>query len=1358
MSGNGNNTYSPISLGNRIGPVSEGNYQLSVDVSHPSEAVITVNNPSAYGDGSTFRIYQVSDLVNQSVNFVTFEFDANTGVTAGNIAIQIPAQGVGNRHPEMAVNIVNAINNSPLANVQTLPNGSFPDASPLRRVSAEAIGGVSRGQQIRVSEQYNGLDHNESGQVANVERFVLLRNVVRIENINSALVFTPNAQAPQIQQNINNVFSTRERGILVSEQSTPTLLNNVLANLRSGIEQATFSPGSPGPADNPPGLNGVIVEGASLYQHNAEGNSNIPRSGEDFQILLTGTEPLFVNAQNGDFYPAPGSKVIDSAVDSVEERAAFRSIKTAAGVSLSPILSPERDQSGQLRKDDPSVFTPSGAGANVFKDRGSLDRADFNGPSASLVNPLDNDVAQNDQDSAVTVVQLTNGVYSHFSIQLVDGFEASDPFPGVGLDDNTVDGRFVTVDEDDSILTLKGPAITVFEDGRFLREGIDYTFRYDTTSNTIRISPLAGIWPNDKVYVIKVNNRDRFVIDASDGRSIADGETFTITNASGDTATYEYESGYVLRVSPTLALNVPAQGAAAGGIADGQRFTIDDGKNIVVFEFDRNNNVLPGSRPIAFTVNDSADQIAASIVAAFTQAVSDNVLTGLRPKVVAGGTVHVGATNEHLVNVTNSALGRNINQFLTGLLVPSTGGATLQEGETFQLSNGTVSETFEFDTDGLVTFGNQRVAFTPTDTPDQVADSIVVAISVAQANGNALGLSPFNAGNGVVNLGGGVNNGADVTQSSLRRTVFVGGVRDGETFFVQQGANPLVRFEFDDNQIVVDSNSDNIADNRIISFTNADTHEDIAVRIAAAIANGGAGLTPFHYGDGNVYVGGDTSHLVDINNSPGLTILGQPGVSPSTTLQLPQSLGVRVPAGGGAATVDGTTFSIGDGSRTITFEFDSDGVVTAGNTPIVFTAISTVNAIAASIAAEINNTPLGLLAVNLGGGLVNFNSTATHTLSTGSSALIAEGFVTGLADGDRFSIDDGTRVTVFEFEDAGLNNGVSPGSVSILFRNGDLVETVSDSMAAAIRSAGLGLNAAASIGNGRVRLFDTTRHITRIVVGNLIKSGVAGGAVPVEFQPNLDDDQVAKAIVEAINVGQLGGVTASIRGGSTLFVNIADSQGRPADFVNSRAALSGISNFFLSAVEDIPGNALKPNQVTNETQFVILMPGVEVDFGDAPDPFLGAGRYPTLFDSNGARHVITDLGLRLGSRVDPDLNGVPTSAGDGDDADHIINLSETPLTSVALAPYTLQVPSAGGAALTDGNTFQITRFGFPAVTFEFDDDNSTSGTNVPVPFSSSDTSDNVATKIASVISTSSVALPAVNLGQDRYSWVGTLDI
>ena len=96
------------------------------------------------------------------------------------------------------------------------------------------------------------------------------------------------------------------------------------------------------------------------------------------------------------------------------------------------------------------------------------------------------------------------------------------------------------------------------------------------------LTPLSGIWQRG-VYVIRVNNRDRFVIDAATGEDINDGDSFTITNSIGETASVEFDSGYTVAIAKTLGLQVPALGAAIGGITDGQRFSIteDNGlKNI----------------------------------------------------------------------------------------------------------------------------------------------------------------------------------------------------------------------------------------------------------------------------------------------------------------------------------------------------------------------------------------------------------------------------------------------------------------------------------------------------------------------------------------------------------------------------------------------------------------------------------------------------------------------------------------------------------------------------------------------------------------------------------------------------------
>ncbi|MFN7962487.1 MAG: GEVED domain-containing protein [Thermoanaerobaculia bacterium] len=55
-----------------------------------------------------------------------------------------------------------------------------------------------------------------------------------------------------------------------------------------------------------------------------------------------------------------------------------------------------------------------------------------------------------------------------------------------------------------------------------------------------------------------------------------------------------------------------------------------------------------------------------------------------------------------------------------------------------------------------------------------------------------------------------------------------------------------------------------------------------------------------------------------------------------------------------------------------------------------------------------------------------------------------------------------------------------------------------------------------------------------------------------------------------------------------------------------------------------------------------------LDFGDAPDP-----GYPTLFASNGARHVVTGSGPILGSQIDAEANGQPNAGATGDDANGV---------------------------------------------------------------------------------------------------------
>ena len=81
-------------------------------------------------------------------------------------------------------------------------------------------------------------------------------------------------------------------------------------------------------------------------------------------------------------------------------------------------------------------------------------------------------------------------------------------------------------------------------------------------------------------------------------------------------------------------------------------------------------------------------------------------------------------------------------------------------------------------------------------------------------------------------------------------------------------------------------------------------------------------------------------------------------------------------------------------------------------------------------------------------------------------------------------------------------------------------------------------------------------------------------------------------------------------------------------------------------IVDRAGNRLRANQDDGSTRFTIIMPQVEIDFGDAPDT------YRTLLADDGARHaIVNDATPRLGDYIDgePDWDGTPGS--DDDDAD-----------------------------------------------------------------------------------------------------------
>lgn len=264
-------------------------------------------------------------------------------------------------------------------------------------------------------------------------------------------------------------------GIRVTGQASPTLLNNIVANVQTGL---AIDPSS-----------ALTVVGGMVYQSNAV-NSATGNLGS-FAITLSPTDPLFVNASAGNFYLASGSQAIDSSINSLQDRTAMTTVTAPMGIAPSPIVAPSTDLFGQVRVDDPLAPSPPGLGSNVFKDRGAVDRVDSIGPRATLILPRDNDPDGTDLNPDATQVLLESTTLLSFSILLTDNQQTpAEPFGGSGL----------------AATTITSERVTLRRDGIALVEGVDYFFVYEAETTTIRLFPAVGIWVPGHVYSIELDN------------------------------------------------------------------------------------------------------------------------------------------------------------------------------------------------------------------------------------------------------------------------------------------------------------------------------------------------------------------------------------------------------------------------------------------------------------------------------------------------------------------------------------------------------------------------------------------------------------------------------------------------------------------------------------------------------------------------------------------------------------------------------------------------------------------------------------------------------------------------------------
>jgi len=211
---------------------------------------------------------------------------------------------------------------------------------------------------------------------------------------------------------------------------------------------------------------------------------------------------------------------------------------------------------------------------------------------------------------------------------------------------------------------------------------------------------------------------------------------------------------------------------------------------------------------------------------------------------------------------------------------------------------------------------------------------------------------------------------------------------------------------------------------------------------------------------------------------------------------------------------------------------------------------------------------------------------------------------------------------------------------------------------------------------------DGARHyfVPGIYMGTLIDIEPDGQPTPQAdgddtdiLYPSLGDDEDGVTLPAAVSPGAVTSIQvwASVAGyldawmdfdldgnwtaaNEHIFTNKALNPGvNTLSFTVSSTAVAGESYLRFRFRDNIVPlsftGAADNGEVEDYTMQIVQTPASGWDFGDAPDG-IGSNSFPTLLNSNGARHAIVP-GIYLGNFVDTESDGQPNLASIGDDMD-----------------------------------------------------------------------------------------------------------